>query len=97
MWFISFSWSYYKKDQIKHFPAVNQGLQTSVFLHKLKQAEVISLYKKLDSLNKENYRPVSLPPYLSKVFERIIYKQINSYMEDKPTKCLTGFRKLHGT
>ena len=39
-------------------------------------------------------------PFLShllEVFERIIYKQINSYMEDKFTKCLTGFRKLHDT
>ena len=48
-------------------------------------------------MNKENYRPVSLLPHLSKVFDRITYKQINSYMEDKLTKCLTGFRKLHGT
>ena len=48
-------------------------------------------------MNKENYRPVSLLPHLSKVFERIIYKEINSYMEDKLTKSLTGFRKSHGT
>ena len=77
--------------------AANHSLETSVFSQKLKQAEVISLYKKLDPLNKENYRPVSLLPHLSKVFERIIYKKINSYMEDKLTKCLTGFRKSHGT
>ena len=34
---------------------------------------------------------------MSKVFERIIYKQINTYMEDKLSKYLTGFRKSHGT
>ena len=72
-------------------------MQTSVLLQKIKQAEVIPLYKKPDPLNKENYRPVSLLPHLSKVFERIIYKQIKSYMGDKLTKCLTGFRKSHGT
>ena len=77
--------------------SVNHSLQLSVFPQKLKQAEVIPLYKKLDPLNKENYRPVSLLPHLPKVFERIIYKQINSYMESKLTKCLTGFRKSHGT
>ena len=27
----------------------------------------------------------------------IIYEQINSYIEDELTKCLTGFRKSHGT
>ena len=74
--------------------SVNHSLQTSVFPQKLKQAEVIPLYKKLDSLNKENYRPVSLLPHLSKVFERIIYKQIKSYMGDKLAKYLTDCRKL---
>ena len=77
--------------------AVNHSQQTSVFPQNLKQTEVIPLYKKLDPLNKKNYRPVNLLPHLSKVFERIIYRQINSYMEDKLAKYLTGFRKSHGT
>ena len=72
-------------------------MQTSVYPQKLNHEEVIPLYKKLDPLSKENYRPVSLLPHLSKVFERIIYKQVNSCMEDKFAKCLTGFRKSHGT
>ena len=55
------------------------------------------MYKKLDPLSKENYRPVSYLPHLLKIFERVIYKQINSYIEDKLTKCLTGFKKSHGT
>ena len=63
--------------------SVNHSLQICVFPQKLKQAEVIPLYKKLDQLNKRNYRPVSLLPHSSKIFERIIYKQINSYMKDK--------------
>ena len=73
--------------------SVNHSLQTNVFPQKLKQAQVILLYKKLDPLNKKNYRPVSLLPHLSKVYERIMYKQINSYMKDKITKYLTGFKK----
>ena len=48
-------------------------------------------------MSKENYRPVCLLPHLSKVFERIIYKQINSYIEDKSAKYVTSFRKPHGT
>ena len=48
-------------------------------------------------LKKEIYRPVSLLPHVSKVFKRIIYKQINTLMEGKLSKYLTGFRKLHGT
>ena len=72
-------------------------MQASVFPRKIKQAEFIPLYKKLDPLSKENYRPVSLLPHLSQVFERTTYKQVNSYMDEKFAKCLTGFRNSHGT
>ena len=34
---------------------------------------------------------------MSKYFERIIYKQIDTYVGEKLSKCLTGFRKSHGT
>ena len=33
--------------------------------------------------DKENYRPVSVLPHVSKVFERIMYHQINDCMKDK--------------
>ena len=76
---------------------VNYSLRENIFPEELKRSEVIPLYNKLDPLKKENYRPVSHLPHVSKVFERIIYKQINTYMENKLSKCLTGFRKSHGT
>ena len=75
---------------------INYSLRENIFPEELKRSEVIPLYKKLDPLKKENYRPVSLLPHVSKVFERIIYKQINTYMEDKLSKYLPGFRKSHG-
>ena len=67
------------------------------FSDKLKQSELIPVYKKLDPLDKENHRPVSLLSHASKVFERIIHKQINTYMEDKISNYVTGFRKPHGS
>ena len=73
--------------------AINHTLQTNCFPDKLKQSKIIPVYKNLDPLEKENYRPVSLLPHVSKVFERIIYKQINTYMEDKISNYVTGFRK----
>ena len=72
-------------------------LKRNCFPDKLKQSKVIPVYKKLDSLEKENYRPVSLLPHVSKVFERTIYKEVNTYMEDKISNYVTGFRKSHGT
>ena len=53
--------------------------------------------KKLDPFQNENYRQVSLLPQISKVFERVIYKQINNFIENKISKCVSGFRKSHDT
>ena len=77
--------------------AINHTLQINCFPVKLKQPEVIPVYKKLHLLDEENYRPITLLPCFSKTFERIIYKQINTYMEDKISNYVVGFRKSHGT
>ena len=62
---------------------INNSLKESIFPDELKQSEVIPVYKKLDPLQKENYRPVKLLLHISKVFERVIYNQIYSFMESK--------------
>ena len=60
---------------------INYFIQHSSFLQELRLSEVILVYKKLDPLlQKENYRPVSLLPHVSKVFEKIIHKQITNYI-----------------
>ena len=46
-------------------------------------------------MNKENYRPISLLSHMSKVFEIILYNQLNDFMKDKLSNILTGFRKGH--
>ena len=77
--------------------SINYSIQHSNFPQELKLSEVIPVYKKLDPLQKENYRPVSLLPHVSKIFEKIIHKQISNYMTDKLAHSITGFRKSHGT
>ena len=77
--------------------SINYSIQHSNFPQELKLSEVILVYKKLDPLQKENYRPVRLLPHVSKIFERIIHKQITNYMVDKLAHPITGFRKSHGT
>ena len=67
----------------------------SIFPDDLKLADITPIFKKEDSLNKENYRPVSILSHLSKVFERILYKQIESFMKNKFSPYLCGFRKNH--
>ena len=77
--------------------SVNYSFQHNNFPQELKRSKAIPLYKKLDSLPKENYRPVSLLPHISKIFKRIIHKQITSYTKVKLNSCITGIQKSHGT
>ena len=46
-----------------------------------------------------NYKPVSLLPYLSKIFEKVIYQQLYAYFENSNLffKGQYGFRKDHYT
>lgn len=78
---------------------INQSLTTGIFPHKLKIAKVIPLYKKNDKTMLDNYRPISLLPSISKVFERIVYNQLYEYLTTNEIlfKSQYGFRKAHST
>ena len=71
----------------------NNSFQTVNFPNELKLAEVTPVYRKKDPLNKENYRPVNVMSHVSKIFEKIVYEQINSYMEPRFSHLLCGLRK----
>ena len=43
----------------------------------------------------KNYRPVSILPHMSKIFERILCKQIGTFITTKFSTYLCGFRKNH--
>ena len=76
---------------------INSSIRNGCFPDELKAAEVTPIFKKNDDLDKENYRPVSVLPHVSKIIERVMYTQIENFMEDKLSKLLTGFRKNHST
>ena len=46
---------------------------------------------------KENYRTVSILPSVSKIFETIMYNQIEKYMNQHLSEYLCGFRKGYST
>ena len=49
------------------------------------------LYRKSDPDDKTNYQPISVLPSLSKVYEKILCKQFNSFFETKLYPHSTGF------
>ena len=62
-------------------------------------AKVFPLYKKDDRTDAQNYRPISVLPAISKIFERVVYDQLYRYLNsnDLLTKKQSGFRSLHST
>ena len=57
------------------------AIKTSNFSNCLKLADITPLHKKGRKDNKENYRPVSILPTLSKIFEKILFEQISVFFD----------------
>ena len=68
-----------------------------MFPENLKLSDIVPVFKKLDPTDKTNFRPVSVLPLLSKVFEKIMYDQLYEYAETFLNKLLCCFCKSHST
>ena len=60
---------------------INCGITYATIDEGMKLADITPIFKKDESFSKENYRPVSCLPAGSKVFEKILHKQISAYIE----------------
>ena len=78
---------------------INLSLLLGVVPDDLKSARVVPLYKKNDKTEVGNYRPVSVLSIISKIFERIVYNQVESYLNDKNLlyDFQSGFRSKFST
>ena len=74
---------------------INKAFTENKFPDTLKISDRVPVFKKLDLTDKTNFRPVSLLPILSKVFEKIMYNQLYEYLETFLNKLLCGFCKAH--
>ena len=77
----------------------NLSLQQDTFPKKLKIANVLPLFKACDPCVFNNYRPVSLLCILSKVYEKVMYNRLLTFLEDYNVlfENQFGFRKLHSS
>ena len=64
-------------------------LLTSSFPTELKVEDVSPVFKKDDPLKMKNYRPNSVLPNVSKIFERLLYKQRSLHVVRFPTFVVT--------
>ena len=75
----------------------NDSIEKSDFPQNLKLADITRVYKKNYPLDKTNYRPISMLPVVSKIFERIMQKQINDFIISFLSPYLCGYRKGFNT
>ena len=72
---------------------LNVCITQGIFPRMLKCADVSPIYKKGNNMDVGNYRPVSILPIMSKVFEKVIINQISPYFDSIFHPCVSGFRK----
>ena len=77
----------------------NTSLETSQFPDSSKIARVSPIFKDGDKTEQSNYRPISVLPVVSRLFEKFVFNQLYQYLNDN---CFinsnqSGFRELHST
>ena len=78
---------------------LNKCIETSTFPEDMKLARIIPIKKKKNCNEISNYRPISLLPGLSKIFEKLIYQQMNEHLTTNTilTESQFGYRAGHAT
>lgn len=78
---------------------INLGYQSSIFPDCMKTATIKALHKKEDPDKISNYRPISILPTLSKVFERAATDQLVEHLEKNNllSRHQHAYRKGHST
>ena len=78
---------------------INQSFNTGVFPDELKIARVVPIHKAGDKLLVTNYRPISILPFFSKIFEKLMHNRLMKYLDtnDILTNNQYGFRNKSST
>lgn len=76
---------------------INDGIKTSTFDSGLKLADISPIFKDTDRTSKKKYRPVSILPVVSKLFERTMEEQISDFIKKYLSPYLCGYRKGFST
>ena len=78
---------------------INKSIETGIVPEGMKLAKIVPSYKSKEPTLFSNYRPISLLPAISKVFEKVIYKRLYNYVSVNNIlyKSQYGFRSGHST
>ena len=77
----------------------NTSIETSQFPDSWNVARVTPIFKEGDKTEKSNYRPISVLPVISRLFEKLVFDQLYQCMKEyglfSPDQ--SGFLRLHST
>ena len=77
---------------------INNSISTGTFPDELKIADIVPAFEKEDQNDKASYRQISLLPLVSKIFEKVLYQQIedffNKILFPKPALGFLDYRIL---
>ena len=78
---------------------INSSIENNVFSEQWKIGKISPIPKIDLPINEDDFRPISVLPVLSKLYERLIAKQICSYIEQECIykNTMSGFCKSHST
>ena len=88
------------KNFVKPLAAlINSSIGEGVFPHELKKARVVPIFKTGHKSLINNYRPISILSFYSKVFEKLMYNKLYNCIEanDILYAHQYGFRRRHST
>ena len=77
----------------RYFNENNFCIENLIILSDLKLADVTLAFKKKSKTSEDNYRPISILPDISKIFERCFYNQIHTFFNEVLSKYRCGFSK----
>ena len=77
----------------------NLSLRTGTFPDDWRLANVTPIYKSEDKTFCENYRPISVISNIAKTFEKLVCKQLNTFLDNNNiiVNYQSGFRRNHST
>ena len=78
---------------------LNTSLKEGVVPTQLKQAKIAPIHKSGNKNDVSNYRPISLLPTFSKIFEKALHGRITGFLQKNNSlyNCQFGFRKRHSS
>ena len=76
---------------------LNASMTAGIFPEQLKIAKVCPIHKSGSKTDVANYRPISLLPVFSKVFEKALHRRLSAFLDKNNTiyNYQFGFRKQH--